>query len=71
MRLSNQKIFIPSYAVNKFEGTYSGNFDQGFMIVVLNYLNGKNVSGYNLHKGRRRNINGILQPNGEMGLNSF
>ncbi len=60
--ITNEKIFITSYAVNKFEGVYSGNFDQGLITIDLNYVNGKNVSGYNLHKGVRRNINGTLVP---------
>lgn len=59
---ANQKLFIPAYAVNNFEGTYAGNLDQGLITIVLNYISGKNVSGYNLHKGLRRNINGSLQP---------
>jgi hypothetical protein len=58
---TGSKLFIPSYAVKNFEGTYSGNFDQGYITIVLNYVNGKNVSGYNLHKGTRRNINGTLK----------
>ncbi len=62
---ANQKLFIPAYAVNNFEGTYAGNFDQGLITIVLNYISGKNVSGYNLHKGVRRNINGNLQPEGD------
>lgn len=32
--------------------------------IVLNYVSGRNVSGYNLHKGLRRNINGVLSENG-------
>lgn len=56
-----QKIFMPQYAVNRFEGEYKGSFDQGFITIVLNYVNGRNVSGYNLHKGMRRNINGTVQ----------
>lgn len=58
----NDKVYIPSYAVNNFEGTYSGSFDNGYIIIEINYVNGKNASGYNLHKGVRRNINGTLQP---------
>jgi hypothetical protein len=60
--LANDKFFKSSYAVNNFEGSYAGNFDQGFITVVLNYINGKAVSGYNLHKGLRRSINGTLKP---------
>lgn len=62
---ANRKLFIPAYAVYNFEGTYAGNFDQGLITIVLNYISGKNVSGYNLHKGVRRNINGSLQADGD------
>jgi len=65
--LTTDKIYTPAYPVNNMAGTYSGNFDNGYIIIALNYVNGKNVSGYNLHKGVRRNINGTLQP----GTNGF
>ena len=58
----SSKLYIPAYSVNKFEGTYSGSFGDGYMTLVLNYVNGKNASGFNIHKGNRRNINGELQP---------
>ena len=61
---ASQKLFIPAYAVSNFEGNYAGNFDQGLITIVLNYISGKNVSGYSLHKGVRRNINGTLQADG-------
>lgn len=54
------KLFIPSYAVTNFEGTYTGSFDDGYMTLVLNYVTGKNASGFNIHKGNRRNINGTI-----------
>lgn len=54
------KIYVPTYKVENFEGSYTGSFDKGLITVVINYVNGKNVSGYNLHKGLRRNINGSL-----------
>lgn len=60
--ITNEKLFTPAYPVNNFEGTYTGNFDQGFITIELNYINGKMASGYNLHKGLRRSINGTLQP---------
>lgn len=61
----SSKLFIPSYAVNNFEGTYSGSFDDGYITLVLNYVNGKNASGFNIHKGNRRNINGDIAPGSE------
>ena len=54
------KLYLPAYPVSNFEGIYTGSFDKGFITVVINYVSGKNVSGYNLHKGLRRNINGQL-----------
>ncbi len=62
--LPDYKFYVPSYAVEKLQGTYTGSFDKGFITIVLNYIGGKNVSGYNLHKGLRRNINGVLSENG-------
>ena len=61
---SGEKFYIPTYAVSKLQGTYTGSFDKGFITIVLNYIEGRNVSGYNLHKGLRRNINGILSESG-------
>lgn len=43
-----------------FEGEYTGNFGDGHIVLVLSYVQGKNVSGYNVHKGLRRNIKGTL-----------
>jgi hypothetical protein len=55
------QFFNSSYNVKNFVGTYTGSFDDGIITVVLNYVHGRNVSGYNLHKGLRRNINGTLE----------
>lgn len=49
-------------------GAYSGSFNKGFMTLVINYISGKTVSGYNIHKGLRRNFNGELSRVGS-GLN--
>ena len=54
------KFYVPKYAVDNFQGTYTGSFDKGFLTLVINYVSGKNVSGYNLHKGLRRNVNGVM-----------
>src|SRR5687768_5018426 len=57
----SSRLYIPSDAVSNFQGTYTGSFDDGYMTLVLNYVNGKNASGFNIHKGNRRNINGTVE----------
>jgi len=48
----------------KYMGAYSGSFNKGIITLVLNYISGKTVSGYNVHKGLRRNINGEVTRDG-------
>lgn len=43
-----------------FEGEYVGDFGDGHIVIVLSYVQGKNVSGYNVHKGLRRNLKGTI-----------
>jgi len=50
----------PVLNTEKIMGIYSGRFDKGLITLVINYISGKNVSGYNMHKGLRRNINGTV-----------
>jgi len=46
-------------------GTYTGQFGKGLISVVVNYINGQTVSGYDIHKGLRRNFNGeVVQQGG-------
>lgn len=47
-----------------FEGEYIGNFGGGHIVLVISYVQGKNVSGYNIHKGLKRNIKGTLSATG-------
>jgi hypothetical protein len=43
----------------RYTGVYTGNFGMvGTISLVLNYISGKTVSGYDVHMGLRRNING-------------
>ncbi|MBN9299034.1 MAG: hypothetical protein J0I41_18690 [Filimonas sp.] len=46
------------------KGTYKGDFAGSPIFITLNYYSGKNVAGYNVHKGLRRNIHGVLEPSG-------
>ena len=45
-------------------GTYTGQFGKGLITVVVNYINGPTVSGYDIHKGVRRNFNGEVSQQG-------
>ena len=48
----------------RYMGTYSGSFNKGIMTLVINYISGRTVSGYNIHKGLRRNFNGEVSREG-------
>ena len=52
---------IPDSTASRLPGTYSGRFKDGFLTLVINYVSGSNVSGYRLHKGIRRNLNGLVE----------
>jgi hypothetical protein len=45
-------------------GTYNGHFKQGMVTLVINYLSDSVVSGYDLQKEERRNVNGTVQQKG-------
>jgi len=48
----------------KLIGSFSGSFDKGLIRIVINYASGNRVSGFDIHKGRRRNLNGTLHEEG-------
>jgi len=49
----------------RFMGVYTGTFgNDGIIILMLNYISGKTVSGYDVHKGLRRNVNGEVTREG-------
>jgi hypothetical protein len=50
-----------SLALTKLQGTYVGDFGGAPIYVTLNYANGKQVAGYNVHKGLRRNLRGEMK----------
>lgn len=41
-------------------GMYTGDFGDGFINVILTYVNDKKAIGYNVHKGLQRNISGSV-----------
>src|SRR6202000_1755607 len=45
-------------------GSYTGHYSKGMLTVVLNYISGNIASGYDLHKGLRRNLNGSVEQKG-------
>lgn len=48
----------------RIRGTYNGHFKQGMVSLVINYLSDSVVSGYDVQKELRRNVNGTVQQNG-------
>jgi hypothetical protein len=42
-------------------GSWSGKFKSGLLTLVINYVSGNIVSGYDLHKGIHRNVNGQIE----------
>ncbi len=52
------------YKTDSLLGEYIGGFGNSTIIIAINYINGKNVSGYNILKGNRRNIKGEIENKG-------
>jgi hypothetical protein len=42
------------------EGVYTGDFGGSPISIVLRYVSGKNISGFNTHKGLKRNMHGTV-----------
>jgi hypothetical protein len=53
-----------AYDTQKLLGTYAGNMGKGIVSLTLNYINGDIVSGFDVHQGNRRNLNGHVTANG-------
>ena len=60
----NELVLHSSYDPSKLIGVYTGMFDGSPISLSVNYVSGKNVSGYNVHKGLKRNMRGVLEPFG-------
>jgi hypothetical protein len=45
-------------------GVYAGHYSKGMIRLFINYISGNTASGYNFHKGLRRNINGQVEQKG-------
>src|SRR5271170_123945 len=42
-------------------GTWMGHYSKGLLTLAINYVSGDIVSGYDIHKGLRRNLNGSVE----------
>ena len=52
--------WFPETDFDTLRGLYTGDFGDGFINVVLTYVNDKKAIGYNIHKGLQRNISGSV-----------
>lgn len=52
--------WFPQTNFDTLKGLYTGDFGDGFINVVLTYVNDKKAIGYNVHKGLQRNISGSV-----------
>lgn len=58
---------IPEGLALSVTGTYSGHYSKGLITLVINYISGGIASGYDIHKGLRRNLNGeVTQKGGQL-----
>ena len=55
---------IPGRFADSAAGTYVGRYSKGLITLVINYISGNIASGYDIHKGLRRNLNGQVEQNG-------
>lgn len=60
----NDILLQTNFEIEKLKGLYSGSFDGSPISISINYVSGKNVSGYNVHKGLKRNMRGTMEPFG-------
>lgn len=56
---------VDDFQYDTLQGMYTGDFAGSEIRVILNYVSGTNVIGYNIHKGLQRNINGKLTKSGD------
>lgn len=52
--------WFPETNFDTLRGMYTGDFGDGFINVILTYVNDKKAIGYNVHKGLQRNISGSV-----------
>jgi hypothetical protein len=52
--------WFPQTDFDTLKGLYTGDFGDGFINIVLTYVNDKKAIGYNVHKGLQRNVSGSV-----------
>lgn len=52
--------WFPETEFDTLKGLYTGDFGDGFINIVLTYVNDKKAIGYNVHKGLQRNVSGSV-----------
>jgi hypothetical protein len=55
---------VPDQLAARITGIYNGHFKQEMITLVINYLSDSTVSGYDVEKDLRRNVNGEVQQKG-------
>ncbi|HAA01483.1 MAG TPA: hypothetical protein PK637_00260 [Flavobacteriales bacterium] len=53
------------YDTRQLEGMYMGQFGKATLMLQINYVKGKNASGFNILRGNRRNIKGTVENKGD------
>lgn len=61
---TDSSVVTTNYKTDSLLGEYIGGFGNSTIIVSVNYINGKNASGYDIIKGNRRNIKGTVENKG-------
>jgi hypothetical protein len=59
--IDSTKATILANQTSDILGTYQADFSGSPIFITINYCNGKNIAGYNVHKGLRRNLNGEIK----------
>jgi len=59
-------VTITDSVLQKIQVAYTGKFNKGLISLVINYISGNTVSGYDVHLGRRRNLNGEVTQQGKL-----
>ncbi len=63
--IENEIPPVDDFNYDTLKGMYMGDFGGSEIRIILNYVSGTNVIGYNIHKGLQRNINGKLRRSGD------
>lgn len=61
---ANGATIISDSLASRSKGFYEGQYSKGMLGLMINYLSGNTVSGYDLHKGLRRNLLGQVEQKG-------